>query len=660
LYTDSLAHKGTVKEIKSCLDRLSKHSAAFDGALDEAYKDALGRIQDQPSGLCERAKKVLWWITFAERPLTTAEICSALAVELEETELDPENILDADDLASVCAGLVVIDPGSAIIRLVHYTAQEYFERIRDTWDPNGQLYIAKTCLKYLSFDSFGTGSCPTLHEFRSRMERYEFLDYAAKHWMEHARPVEADIASQACSFLLCEDLMSCASQASARSFEFHASYHRALHETSLRFAVRLELPLITQQLLLLQNRDVLSTLEARDSHGRTPLLLAVQREHYKITELLLDNWANINAQGGLYGSAIQAASALGNEQIVELLLKRGAHVNTRGGKYGSAIQAASASCNEQIVRLLLERDANVNLKGGSCGSALFIASEKGREQIVRLLIGKGAHLNVGSSIYGSPLVVAADKGHEAIVELLLIEKADPNAQFENFGNALYYAAKKGYGKIVEHLLKAGAEPKAQSGEYGNPLFAASAKGHKDVVTLLLDAGADPNAQGTKYKNTPLYAASDKGFAKVVELLLNNSNNRADPNAKGGYYGTALFAASVNGYDQVVELLLEAGADPNVPGSKYNNTPLYAASAIGLVQVVKLLLEKNADANAQGGEWGSALQAASVGNHTEVVKLLVAYGAVDLEDCVSLPPQSPATSQSGLCSTGDSVEGKEQG
>jgi hypothetical protein len=44
-----------------------------------------------------------------------------LAVEPEEAEVDPENIPDVEDLVSVCAGLIVVDQESAVIRLVHYT-----------------------------------------------------------------------------------------------------------------------------------------------------------------------------------------------------------------------------------------------------------------------------------------------------------------------------------------------------------------------------------------------------------------------------------------------------------------------------------------------------------------------------------------------------------
>jgi ankyrin repeat protein len=43
-----------------------------------------------------------------------------------------------------------------------------------------------------------------------------------------------------------------------------------------------------------------------------------------IVELLLEAGANVNAQGGKFGSALNAARKLGRNEIVQILLEAGA------------------------------------------------------------------------------------------------------------------------------------------------------------------------------------------------------------------------------------------------------------------------------------------------------------------------------------------------
>ena len=56
--------------------------------------------------------------------------------------------------------------------------------------------------------------------------------------------------------------------------------------------------------------------------------------------MLLENGAEVNAEGGEYGNALQAASLGGNEAFLKLLLENGAEVNAKGGYFGNTIQAA--------------------------------------------------------------------------------------------------------------------------------------------------------------------------------------------------------------------------------------------------------------------------------------------------------------------------------
>ncbi|KAH8695716.1 hypothetical protein GQ44DRAFT_634824 [Phaeosphaeriaceae sp. PMI808] len=59
-----------------------------------------------------------------------------------------------------------------------------------------------------------------------------------------------------------------------------------------------------------------------------------------------------NAQGGLYGSALQIALAIMEEEIVWMLLEKGADVNALGGLYGSALKGnwCETHCGENDSR----------------------------------------------------------------------------------------------------------------------------------------------------------------------------------------------------------------------------------------------------------------------------------------------------------------------
>ena len=62
-------------------------------------------------------------------------------MEEGEPALDQDNLPELENMVSVCAGLVTIDEDSNVIRLVHYTTQEYFERTQSHWFPNAQTDI---------------------------------------------------------------------------------------------------------------------------------------------------------------------------------------------------------------------------------------------------------------------------------------------------------------------------------------------------------------------------------------------------------------------------------------------------------------------------------------------------------------------------------------
>ncbi|KAF2818132.1 ankyrin, partial [Ophiobolus disseminans] len=434
LHIDSLSDKTTAKEVKSTLTTLSKGV----DALDNAYQEALERIEGQQAGHSRLAKHVLSWITFAKRPLTTAEMCCALAVESGEAELDPENKPDVEDLMSVCAGLVVVDQESAVIRLVHYTTQEYFERISSYLSPDAELLIAQTCLMYLSFSIFESGSCAADRDLEERLRQHELLDYAARHCGEHAKCVEAEVAEAVCSFLSHDGLLACAVQVLYRDLRYERIRYRAnyLSLTGLHWAARFGLCEVAKRYLRTKRDDAVHAVVAQDSHGGHSLMYAARHGHYEMAKLLLNKGADVNAQGGDdgnalyaaseggyeasedYANALYAASKRGHEAVVKLLLDKGADVNAEGRPYGNALQAASSGGHEAVVMLLLDKGTNVNAQSEDYANALYAASEQGYKAVVKLLLDKGVDVNAQGGPYGNALQAASKRGHEAVVKLL--------------------------------------------------------------------------------------------------------------------------------------------------------------------------------------------------------------------------------------------------
>jgi ankyrin repeat protein len=64
--------------------------------------------------------------------------------------------------------------------------------------------------------------------------------------------------------------------------------------------------------------------DSKDAKNRIPLYAAAEKGDNVIIRMLLDGGADIDAQGGTYGNALQAATARGHFEVVTLLQKQGA------------------------------------------------------------------------------------------------------------------------------------------------------------------------------------------------------------------------------------------------------------------------------------------------------------------------------------------------
>ncbi|KGO57587.1 hypothetical protein PEX2_020310 [Penicillium expansum] len=565
-------------------------------SVSEAYQKILSRVPPNQKSI---VKKVLQIIIGARRPLTIAEMAEALDLALSshiqpqpaaQARIDPLQL--ERKLRHLC-GLFVFVKNSKIY-LIHQTAREFLIKKANSDDVNFsyssalndiEKQMALLCVQYLLLENLG-GNTAEQPAFQN------FLEYSAVHWASHVRHMTFTSGQEMAGLL--NRLYDTRGKRFALWFPILwkavAPYLEVPQMSALHLAAFNGHEQQVSSILAIDK----GTLNTPDTTGTYPVIWASLNGHEKTVQILLEQGADIHAQDGLYGNALQAASNGGHDKIVQILLEQGADINAQGGLYGNALQAACYRGHDKIVQILLERGADINAlaQDGHYRNALQAASNRGHNKIVQILLEQGANINAQGGLYGNALQAASNRGHNKIVQILLEQGANINAQGGLYGNALQAASNGGHDKIVQILLEQGADINAQGGLYGNALQAACYRGHDKIVQILLERGADINAL-----------------------------------AQDGHYRNALQAASNGGHNKIVQILLEQGANINAQGGLYGNA-LQAACARGHGKIAQMLLEQGADINAQGGEYGNVLEAARQNEHYHIVQILQKYHCAD--------------------------------
>ena len=162
--------------------------------LKGVYGATLERIKGQGGEKTKLGMTALMWISHSERLLQLDELLHALAVEIGSTDLNTENIPSVETLLSCCLGLVVVDREASIVRLIHYTLQEYLYTCPDIFGPTHSI-MAETCLTYLNFE--------TIKDISSLLsdppQSAPFLGYSSLYWGVHAKK---DVSSSVVSLVL--------------------------------------------------------------------------------------------------------------------------------------------------------------------------------------------------------------------------------------------------------------------------------------------------------------------------------------------------------------------------------------------------------------------------------------------------------------------------
>ena len=592
--------KLSLKAVRAMLADISSGSNTYSWA----YENAMGRIESQHTEQAKFAKQVLAWVTYAKRPLTLTEIQHALAIEIGSSFLDEENIPQLDDLISVCAGLITIDERRGVIRLVHSTAQEYFDLTGAKWFPGAEAHIASACLTYLSFDEFATGFCHTDLEFEDRLWTYRLYDYAAEHWGDHAADIPVS-NPELTKFINRQASLEAASQALfvSEKFWLQTNYSQLVPTKMTALHLTAHFGLLDASVLLLRKHHP----DTMDSYRRTPLVYAASNGREAVAKALLQRKASVRV-ADLYGDVpLSYAAGKGHDGIVKLLLDKDSSTDLGNIHKRQAILYAVKFGNSSTTKLLLEHGADVNSYNSFSQTVLAIAATHGHNSTIENLLNWGASMEATDLQGRTPLLCAAASGYDGTVALLVQRGAKIGSRDSQGRNVVSHAAENGDLSTIKYLHSQKAEIDQEDSLGRTPLSYAARKGHKIIAAYLLENGVREDHQDTRGR-TPLFHAAEGNKISVVGLLINAG-------------------ADIHSRSRDVNEIVSRSNGMNLRGSTASasstsgRTPLFAAVMNGHDKVVKILLERGAKVEA----WPS-LQCVNLAAYEGMVELLNEYGA----------------------------------
>jgi ankyrin repeat protein len=571
--------------------------------LDATYTRMLERIGPAVS---EDALTLLRWLAYAARPVTLAELQTAVTISPEDDEVDFEDEGDFRDSLRILAGLIVFSNGAdskkdggdaehdkasletkdltpgAHVRLAHFSVKEYLESARISRSPASffrleagacHRFLARSCLTYLM--SYSKSGEKTSRELD--LDKFHLLNYAADKWHEHSRLQSGDDVSREVALLECKNAV--IDWLEVDSFQFngvHLSVYNVPRMPSICYAVYLHLPRVVKKLL-----EAGQNANAVGPYYKPLLVVATENEDQTTVELLLAHGADVDmAPENQSGNALWCAASRGL-LLTELMVNNGANVNFDGFS-GTALSAACKADDQSVVHFLLERGARIDT------AALRGASSHGHTEMVKLLVAKGANVN-DLSTHTTSLMAAAESGHIGVMEVLIDAGADVNA--------------KDSGALLGALL-CGHE---------HAVALLEAKGAYELTSKRLDQALFETC----------YERSCRAFythrEKAIDLLLDRGAN-----ANGG----ALSFALERGDEHVVGLLEARGAKLTLESLNYILTATFHVYRLQrrhhqCEAVLNLSLDRGADINAMDS---SVLLAALESGQDDMVALLEAKGA----------------------------------
>ncbi|KAK8137557.1 hypothetical protein PG984_003050 [Apiospora sp. TS-2023a] len=539
--------------------------------LTNMYQETLTRIMSGDAVGAELARRMILWLCYSQRPLLESEIQHAMATEMDDEDFDPDGITPGDLLQDCCMGIVVCD-SDRVYSLFHETAYDFFRNSPDFGSAAAHKLITKTCLCYLSFATMREqGPCQSLEALENRRECFSLLDYAAKHWGNHARQVESEVIDSIACFISDCTLRQCLAQLFYHRKRVDKQLQDTMFQslptgsTALQVACGWSLP-ETVNRLLAEDKDLRSLTQA-DDQGWTPMI---------------------------------NASSYGHLEIVDLLLTYAADTVPRSEDDGSKDAKASDNKEKDVIGLNKADDAG--------WTPLFWAVVKGNLAMVEKLLNAGASASSKDESRWTPIDWAAFRADRSLVSLLMRYTWLPkeyglfrhhrcHLRHPDEFSAIFLAAAAGEVQTVEQLIQR---------ETTAPLSAGLPPGFRRALAK----GKDERHAKSLYHN----GNSNHKWISTPSMMLSVS------------FSIRLFESAIR-FDQlaIVKMLVELGSPLGaVEGELKDRSALHIAACCGRRRICEYLIAQGADISLPDRDGYTPLDLAIMMTAIPCIKLFLEY------------------------------------
>jgi len=369
-------------------------------------------------------------------------------------------------------------------------------------------------------------------------------------------------------------------------------------------------------------RDALekgAQVDARNSEGMTPLMLAARRGDVPRAQFLIANGADVNARN----------PKLNNWSVLQF-----------------AINYGDDTGSLDIARLSINNGANVRVRGRDNDSvlhnALNITNFDTRMLFVSYLIKLGAPVNAqdnkGDTMLHRAVQIKA-RGWIDMFRKQYFLLTDEQLKNKSGYTPLTFAENFGFTEIVEILEKKpsiiGMDVKVPVNEYGpnglTILMMAVLAGKKDLVQeLLADRKANINLRSSDVLQfTPLQLAMLQEDVPMVALLLKNGADMSVQNADGQNAITFIdWVYSVPIKKQLLQLFVQSGGQINVQDAQ-GNTLLHYVTMHNDLELAKFMVKtygKMLLPGIKNRNYDTPMDIAYRNRNTAMMNLLVKIGA----------------------------------